>query len=77
MYTKEERRYVLDVTKTNDDYSYVLKDKHNNKENNFNIESGIQPNIGASNAFDIRNKINNIQDKTAFNEAIKTITSLH
>ena len=48
LYTNGEGRYVLGVTKINDDYSYILKDKQNGKETTFSVESEIQSNIRTS-----------------------------
>ena len=76
LYTNKEGRYVLDVKKVNDDYSYVWEDKQNNKETKFSVESEVQSNVGASNAFNTQNKLHEIQDKTSFNEATQTIKSL-
>ena len=75
LYTKEKGRYVLDVTKIDDDYSYVLKDKQNGKETKFSVESEINSNVDKNIAvFD--KKINEIQDKSSFDEAVETIKSL-
>lgn len=77
LYTKEENgRYVLDVTRINDDYSYTLKDTQNNKETKFSVESEINSNVGTSNVFGMQNKLHSIQDKASFNEATETIKSL-
>ena len=46
LYTNGEGRYVLGVTKINDDYSYILKDKQNGKETKFSVESEMQSNVG-------------------------------
>ena len=76
LYTKDEKgRYVLDVTKINDDYSYVLKDKQNGKEIQFSVESEIQSNIDKK-LVGFDKKIKEIQDKASFNEATETIKSL-
>ena len=75
LYTKENGRYVLDVTKINDDYSYVLKDKQDGKETKFNVESKIQSNID-KNLVGFDKKIKEIQDKSSFNEADETIKSI-
>lgn len=78
LYTKEEKgRYVLDVTRINDDYSYTLKDTQNNKETKFSVESEIQSNVGTSDVFDMQNKLHSIQDKASFDEATETIKSLN
>ena len=44
---------MLDVRKAGNEYAYVLKDKQNNKETKFNVESEMQSNIATSNAFNI------------------------
>ena len=76
LYTKDEKgRYVLNVTKINDEYAYVLKDKQNNKAIKFDVESEIQSNID-KNLVGFDKKIKEIQDKTSFDEATQTIKSL-
>ena len=76
LYTKDEKgRYVLNVTKINDEYAYVLKDKQNNKAIKFDVESEVQSSVGTSNIAGIQ-KISEIKDKASFNEAVETIKSL-
>ncbi|WP_414499506.1 hypothetical protein [Zymobacter sp. IVIA_12111.31 C1] len=76
LYTNGEGRYVLDVARINDDYSYTLKDKKNNKETRFSVESEIQSNVD-KNLAGFSNKIKKAQDEASFNEAIETIKSLN
>ena len=75
LYTNGEGRYVLDVTKINDDYSYILKDKQNGKETQFSVESEINSNVGISSVVGTQ-KISEIKDKASFDEAVETIKSL-
>ena len=76
LYTNREGRYVLDVTKINNEYAYVLKDKQNGKETKFDVESEIQSNIGISSVIGTQ-KISEIRDTASFDEAVETIKSLN
>ena len=76
LYTKDEKgRYVLDVTKINDEYSYVLKDKQDGKETKFDVESEINSNV-QTDYFGVQEKIRGIQDKASFNEAIEMMKDM-
>lgn len=76
MYTNGEGRYVLDATRINDDYSYVLKDKQNGKETKVEVESEIQSNVDKD-LDGFSEKIKEAQDKASFDEAVETVKSLN
>lgn len=77
LYTKDEKgRYVLNVTKINDDYSYTLKDTQNSKETRFSIESEIQSNVGESYLSAVNYRSKEVQDKASFDEAVEIIKDI-